>query len=103
MAYKSCVGTEYAEKLDVPETKLLRDLGGWPAIAAVRNSNEIFSWNEIANVTAVYGIQIFLTYTITPNLLNANENVIYVSCYGKQFNTIDNCVAPVYRRHYGTL
>lgn len=75
-AYQSCLDVEYAERLELPEKALLKNFDGFPLISHAKNE---LSWNEIGRVAAEHGISLLFTFSITQNLINANENVILVS------------------------
>lgn len=78
-AYQSCVDLEYVEQLDLAEKGVLQKLGGWPLIGTPqKQQNNAFTWNEIGSIAGEYGISLLFTFSITQNLLNANENVILV-------------------------
>lgn len=78
-AYQSCVDLDYVERLELVEKDVLKELGGWPLIANEQKQEDVaFTWNEIGRIAGEYGISLFFTFSITQNLLNANENVILV-------------------------
>lgn len=79
IAYQSCLATDYEDLLELPEKLILKDLEGWPVIETKRDLRKNFSLYDIADIIAEFGIHIFFTYSIIPNLLNASENVIFVS------------------------
>lgn len=82
-AYQACVDLEYVEQLDLAEKGVLEKLGGWPLIGTPQKQQS-FTWNEIGNIAGEYGISLLFTFSITQNLLNANENVILVFILQKQ-------------------
>lgn len=78
-AYQSCVDLEYVEQLELVEKGVLQKLGGWPLIATVnKEQHGGFTWKDIGGIAGEYGISLLFTFSITQNLLNANENVILV-------------------------
>lgn len=74
-AYQACLDVDYADRLELPEKALLNNLGGWPLISY---KTDHLTWNEIGKIVAEHGISLFFTFSITQNLVNANENVILV-------------------------
>lgn len=74
-AYQACLDVDYVERLELPEKALLNNLGGWPLISHKTNH---LTWNEIGTIAAQHGISLLFTFSITQNLVNANENVILV-------------------------
>lgn len=75
--YKACLDGDYQEKLRVPEVSVLKDLTVWPLISNQPQGG--FDWSEIGRLTADYGVTLFFTIQVLPNLFNTSENAIYVS------------------------
>lgn len=82
VAYKACMSVDYTDLLELAEKQVISDLEGWPAIL---DGEHTFSWSQLGDVIAKFGINMFLTYSIMPNLLVASENVIYVSAFRSSF------------------
>lgn len=76
-AYVACVNVKYANQLRLPQKRVLEEEGGWPLISGHSCSKD-FSWNQIGDVIATYGVPLFFDLQVGPNLYNASENVIWV-------------------------
>ncbi|KAK5643041.1 hypothetical protein RI129_009208 [Pyrocoelia pectoralis] len=76
-AYKACMDTTYADKLEYPEVKLMKTLGSWPLISTDKETSR-FSWNEVGDVVATYGVPLYFSISVNNNLLNSSQLVIMI-------------------------
>ncbi|KAF2893087.1 hypothetical protein ILUMI_13084, partial [Ignelater luminosus] len=73
-AYNACINVDYADQLQMPEIKILED-EDWPLISHSEGAS--FNWNAVGKLIATYGVQLFFTIEVMPNLFDAHNNVIY--------------------------
>lgn len=76
--YAACLDVDYADMLELAEKGVVEALSGWPMIGVTGEGDGGFSWEEIGRAAAEYGISLLFTFSVTQNLLDANENVVLV-------------------------
>ncbi|KAF5294351.1 hypothetical protein FQR65_LT10804 [Abscondita terminalis] len=76
-AYSACLDTLYADYLVYPEVEVLTKEGPWPLIART-GLNAKFSWSQMGDIVADYGLQFFVRTDVTENPMNVSEYLILV-------------------------
>lgn len=82
--YNACVNPLKGAEQTI---KLLYDVidsaGGWPLIANIPKKNQTVSWDHIAQITAKYGLPLFLDLSIPSYVFNATMYMIIVNSFLK--------------------
>lgn len=78
-AYKACVDYKlYDTYYDVkPMKNEASKFGGWPLLYTDYTEAE-FSWNEVADIIADYGLPLFFNWKVVQDLVNAEDFQISV-------------------------
>lgn len=75
--YTACVNTQYADVLELPEGRVVKEMGGLPMVGT-NFDDKIMSWEHIGDAIARYGLSMFFDIQVGPNLFTGKENAIWV-------------------------
>lgn len=85
--YNACLNPlKNAEQTMKPLYDVIDSIGGWPLIANIPRKHQIISWNHIAQITAKYGLPLFLDVPIGSYIYDSN---IYMILVNKNLNQIE--------------
>lgn len=80
-AYKACADLDYIDSIPNPELSVIAEVKGFPMVTGQR-SKEKFSWYEIADLIAEYGVpMVFNNFVSYPSYTDANKTMIYASLF----------------------
>ncbi|KAK4878383.1 hypothetical protein RN001_010889 [Aquatica leii] len=74
-AYAACVNTKYADELPYPEVGVLKNEGPWPLIAQT-GAKANFSWSQMGDLVANYGVQYYMRADILENPFDVSQYLI---------------------------
>ncbi|XP_050301943.1 neprilysin-4-like [Anthonomus grandis grandis] len=88
-AYLACTETVFMDNFELinPEVRVIQKYRGFPVLGQTEffgsNSSELseehFGWNELADMAAEFGINIFLTPSLYFDTQNASRNILRIS------------------------
>lgn len=75
-AFEACADLEFVDTIRLPELQIVDDYGGMPLLSQTLDDPDKFSWQEVGDMVARFGLPILFDL----ELVRFNENMyIYVS------------------------
>ncbi|KAF7285786.1 hypothetical protein GWI33_009970 [Rhynchophorus ferrugineus] len=99
-AYSACMKENYQDSqyMKSPEVQVVKKYGGFPIVEEAGKTNDPdFGWNDIADIAAEFGINVFLSVTSSYDIQNSSAMMLMIS---DDTTSIPDQFRPMYPESY---